>query len=293
MPRSSARWRTARPRNSRYRLGVLPNASRAIGRRRMRRRRRLPPPRRRRSGRSCVGRWSAARSWVGVGLRIDARIGAPTMPPAARWASASACAAPPIWVWTTGVLRLAGAAGAGPVPWDHERPGPRRRPALAPAVLRAGPARRGGRARGVRQEHLAAQRRAALGGAPVLHLDDLATHEELFGWVGQAAEQVLLPLSRRGSHESPSRLDRAALRPARTLDPAPVVLVAGRRGGPAGGAAVAGGALDGAGAVGLLGARQGAGRRGAHGVLGRVDHREETHFAGSLAPLRRTSWYAS
>ncbi|KOG76565.1 hypothetical protein ADK38_39775, partial [Streptomyces varsoviensis] len=37
---------------------------------------------------------------------------------------------------------------------------------------------------------------AALGGAPVLHLDDLATHEELFAWTGRLREQVLDPLGR-------------------------------------------------------------------------------------------------
>nr|WP_188300512.1 hypothetical protein [Streptomyces sp. CBMA156] len=36
---------------------------------------------------------------------------------------------------------------------------------------------------------------AALGGAPVVHLDDLATHEELFEWTGRLREQVLEPLA--------------------------------------------------------------------------------------------------
>ncbi|MGW3072083.1 MULTISPECIES: uridine kinase family protein [unclassified Kitasatospora] len=36
---------------------------------------------------------------------------------------------------------------------------------------------------------------AALGGAPVVHLDDLATHSELFGWTGRLREQVLEPLT--------------------------------------------------------------------------------------------------
>ncbi|MFJ1708205.1 uridine kinase [Kitasatospora sp. NPDC088346] len=36
---------------------------------------------------------------------------------------------------------------------------------------------------------------AALGGAPVVHLDDLATHEEPFGWVGRLRRQVLEPLA--------------------------------------------------------------------------------------------------
>ncbi|MFE6867336.1 uridine kinase [Kitasatospora sp. NPDC057692] len=36
---------------------------------------------------------------------------------------------------------------------------------------------------------------AALGGAPVVHLDDLATHEEPFGWTGRLRTQVLEPLA--------------------------------------------------------------------------------------------------
>ncbi|MFI9361859.1 uridine kinase [Kitasatospora sp. NPDC053057] len=36
---------------------------------------------------------------------------------------------------------------------------------------------------------------AALGGAPVVHLDDLATHAELFEWTGRLREQVLEPLA--------------------------------------------------------------------------------------------------
>ncbi|MFC8722964.1 uridine kinase [Kitasatospora sp. NPDC057198] len=37
---------------------------------------------------------------------------------------------------------------------------------------------------------------AALGGAPVVHLDDLATHREPFGWTGRLRKQVLEPLAR-------------------------------------------------------------------------------------------------
>lgn len=36
---------------------------------------------------------------------------------------------------------------------------------------------------------------AALGGAPVVHLDDLATHREPFEWTGRLSEQVLEPLA--------------------------------------------------------------------------------------------------
>ncbi|MFC8175383.1 uridine kinase [Streptomyces sp. NPDC057242] len=75
---------------------------------------------------------------------------------------------------------------------------------------------------------LAARLSAALGDAPVLHLDDLATHEELFGWTGRLREEVLEPLARGAV---------AAYRPydwrlrrfggPRALPPAPVVLVEG------------------------------------------------------------------
>ncbi|MET7503963.1 uridine kinase family protein [Streptomyces microflavus] len=74
----------------------------------------------------------------------------------------------------------------------------------------------------------AARLAAALGGAPVLHLDDLATHEELFGWVGRLREQVLLPLSRgEEARYAPYDWTERRFGPARTLDPAPVVLVEG------------------------------------------------------------------
>ncbi|MEV3932603.1 MULTISPECIES: uridine kinase [unclassified Streptomyces] len=69
---------------------------------------------------------------------------------------------------------------------------------------------------------------AALGGAPVLHLDDVATHEELFGWTDRLRAQVLDPLS-RGEPARYSPYDWTARRfgPPRTLTPAPVMLVEG------------------------------------------------------------------
>ncbi|MFJ8869210.1 uridine kinase [Streptomyces sp. NPDC102473] len=69
---------------------------------------------------------------------------------------------------------------------------------------------------------------AALGGAPVLHLDDLATHEELFGWTDRLRAQVLDPLS-RGEPARYAPYDWTARRfgPPRTLDPAPVTLIEG------------------------------------------------------------------
>ncbi|WNF25956.1 hypothetical protein RI138_03575 [Streptomyces sp. C11-1] len=69
---------------------------------------------------------------------------------------------------------------------------------------------------------------AALGGAPVLHLDDLATHEELFGWTGRLRDQVLLPLARgESARYAPYDWNRRRFGPARTLEPAPVVLIEG------------------------------------------------------------------
>ncbi len=46
---------------------------------------------------------------------------------------------------------------------------------------------------------------AALGGAPVLHLDDIASHDALFDWTGRLLTQVIEPL-RRGdtAHYTPT-----------------------------------------------------------------------------------------
>ncbi|MFG2891443.1 uridine kinase [Streptomyces sp. NPDC048248] len=68
----------------------------------------------------------------------------------------------------------------------------------------------------------------ALGGAPVLHTDDLATHEELFAWGDRFREQVLEPLS-RGEHARYGVYDwgRREFTERRELAPAPVVVVEG------------------------------------------------------------------
>ncbi|MFJ6751664.1 MULTISPECIES: uridine kinase [unclassified Streptomyces] len=68
----------------------------------------------------------------------------------------------------------------------------------------------------------------ALGGAPVVHTDDLATHDELFAWSGRLREQVLEPLS-RGERARYGVYDwvRRGFGEGRELDPAPVVLVEG------------------------------------------------------------------
>ncbi|MEU5096611.1 hypothetical protein [Streptomyces sp. NPDC020996] len=67
-----------------------------------------------------------------------------------------------------------------------------------------------------------------LGGAPVLHLDDLATHDELFEWTGRLLTQVVAPL-RRGetAHYAPYDWRARGFAPPRALPPAPVVLVEG------------------------------------------------------------------
>ncbi|RSS43059.1 hypothetical protein EF912_30090 [Streptomyces sp. WAC07061] len=68
----------------------------------------------------------------------------------------------------------------------------------------------------------------ALGGAPVLHLDDVATHEELFGWTGRLREQVLEPLAAgRAAHWAPYDWVERRFGAERVLEPAPVLLVEG------------------------------------------------------------------
>ncbi|MCB8903187.1 MULTISPECIES: uridine kinase [unclassified Streptomyces] len=75
---------------------------------------------------------------------------------------------------------------------------------------------------------LAARLSTALGDAPVLHLDDLATHEELFEWTGRLREQVLDPLARGESASyRPYDWNLRRFGEARELPPAPVVLVEG------------------------------------------------------------------
>ncbi|MGW1890690.1 uridine kinase family protein [Streptomyces sp. NPDC002004] len=68
----------------------------------------------------------------------------------------------------------------------------------------------------------------ALGGAPVLHLDDIATHEELFGWTGRLRREVVEPLGRgEAGHYLPYDWHARAFGPARTLPAAPVIVVEG------------------------------------------------------------------
>ncbi|PWI19820.1 hypothetical protein DI272_40895 [Streptomyces sp. Act143] len=74
----------------------------------------------------------------------------------------------------------------------------------------------------------AGQLATALGEAPVLHLDDIASHEELFDWTGRLLEQVIEPF-RRGETARYAPYDWRLRRfgPPRALPPAPVVLVEG------------------------------------------------------------------
>ncbi|MFC9607795.1 hypothetical protein ACFTTN_30660 [Streptomyces niveus] len=74
----------------------------------------------------------------------------------------------------------------------------------------------------------AARLAAALGGAPVLHLDDLATHDAFFDWTRRLSDDVLGPLSqgataRYAPYDWTLRRFRAPL----PLPPAPVVLLEG------------------------------------------------------------------
>ncbi|MFD9479595.1 MULTISPECIES: uridine kinase [Streptomyces] len=65
-------------------------------------------------------------------------------------------------------------------------------------------------------------------GAPVLHLDDVATHEELFGWEERLRVQVLEPLAAgRPAHWAPYDWVERRFGPERVLEPAPVLLVEG------------------------------------------------------------------
>ncbi|MER6977797.1 uridine kinase family protein [Streptomyces carpinensis] len=69
---------------------------------------------------------------------------------------------------------------------------------------------------------------AALGGAPVLHLDDIASHEELFAWDGRLFAEVIEPLTEGATARySPYDWHARHFGPARPLPPAPVVLVEG------------------------------------------------------------------
>ncbi|MBC2905174.1 hypothetical protein H4N64_27045 [Streptomyces sp. PSKA01] len=68
----------------------------------------------------------------------------------------------------------------------------------------------------------------ALGGAPVLRLDDIASHDELFDWTERLLAQVIEPLSHgETAHYSPYDWHARRFREPVPLPPAPVVLVEG------------------------------------------------------------------
>ncbi|MFH9554308.1 uridine kinase [Streptomyces sp. NPDC017435] len=75
---------------------------------------------------------------------------------------------------------------------------------------------------------LAGKLAEALGGAPVLRLDDIASHDELFAWTGRLLTQVIEPFG-RGESASYTTYDWRTRRfgTARPLPAAPVVLVEG------------------------------------------------------------------
>lgn len=68
----------------------------------------------------------------------------------------------------------------------------------------------------------------ALGGAPVLRLDDIASHDELFAWTGRLLSEVITPLG-HGETAHYAVYDWHARRfgPSRALPPAPVILLEG------------------------------------------------------------------
>ncbi|MFG2630606.1 uridine kinase [Streptomyces sp. NPDC048473] len=69
---------------------------------------------------------------------------------------------------------------------------------------------------------------AVLDDAPVLHLDDLATHESFFTWVDRLWEQVIGPLSRgECARYAPYDWTARTFAAPRSLEPAPVVLIEG------------------------------------------------------------------
>jgi hypothetical protein len=69
---------------------------------------------------------------------------------------------------------------------------------------------------------------AALGGAPVLHLDDIASHEQLFAWTDRLMTQVIEPLARgESARYAPYDWRARAFGAPRPLPPAPVVLLEG------------------------------------------------------------------
>ncbi|MBC9727047.1 hypothetical protein H8R17_19870 [Streptomyces sp. TRM68367] len=74
----------------------------------------------------------------------------------------------------------------------------------------------------------AGQLAARLGGAPVLHLDDIASHDELFDWTGRLVSEVIAPLARgETAHYAPYDWRAGRFGPPRPLPPAPLIVIEG------------------------------------------------------------------
>jgi energy-coupling factor transporter ATP-binding protein EcfA2 len=74
----------------------------------------------------------------------------------------------------------------------------------------------------------ARQLATALDDAPVLHLDDIASHDELFAWTGRLLRQVIEPLARgESAHYAPYDWRARRFGPPVALPPAPVIVVEG------------------------------------------------------------------
>ncbi|RVU25444.1 hypothetical protein EOT10_14470 [Streptomyces antnestii] len=74
----------------------------------------------------------------------------------------------------------------------------------------------------------AARLAEALGHAPVLHLDDLASHDALFDWTARLREQVIDPFTRgESARYAPYDWNVRRFGAPRALEPAPVVLMEG------------------------------------------------------------------
>lgn len=69
----------------------------------------------------------------------------------------------------------------------------------------------------------------ALGGAPVLRLDDIASHDQMFDWTERLRRQIIVPLSHgETAHYETYDWDARRFGPElRSLPPAPVVLIEG------------------------------------------------------------------
>lgn len=68
----------------------------------------------------------------------------------------------------------------------------------------------------------------ALGDAPVLRLDDIASHDALFAWTGRLLSQVIEPLARGGTaHYTPYDWRARHFGPPLAVPPAPVIIVEG------------------------------------------------------------------